>query len=93
MSELGDAGAPEQPERRQAALALGDRRQPERIAGLELQLALMVSALVRSLPTMSTWSTKTCGPSCTVNTTSARVPSALSPGLLATVALRKPPLA
>ena len=35
---------------------------------------------------MSTWSTKTCGPSRTVKTTSARAPSALSPGLLATVA-------
>ena len=40
VSELGDAGPPEQPERGQPALALVDRRQAQRIARLELQLPL-----------------------------------------------------
>ena len=48
--------------------------------GLSCSSRSIVSALVRTLPTISTWSTKTRGPSCTVNTTSAVARSALSSG-------------
>jgi len=63
--QLGETHAAEETERREAALALVDRLQPERIAGTDLQLALDRLGAGSQLPTISTWSTKTCAPSWT----------------------------
>ena len=55
VAQLGDARAAEQAERGQPPLALVDRAEAERIAGLDLQLALdRRRSLVRTLPTIST---------------------------------------
>ena len=94
VGQLRDPRAAEQAERGKAALRLDDAVDAERIARLDLQLALdRFASRVRSLPTTRTCSTKIRGPSRTRNTTSARVPSPETTGLPSTVAFRNPRLA